>query len=149
MLFERAQYYEIFCNSSRFSCLKGPAVPREEDDKTPTLWPSKPTSTEGRVFRSRSNSIKVIAKRAGRISSVLRRRHTAAKQTRQAALRNNWEFVHRIASAAMIVNTLKKSATQSEKMCTLQGFLITTIFFRLLIYQRRNGQKVTFKNLPG
>ena len=104
-----------------FPVLKGPAVPREEDDKTPTLWPSKPTSTEGRVFRSRSNSIKVIAKRAGRISSVLRRRHTAAKQTRQAALRNNWEFVHRIASAAMIVNTLKKSATQSEKIVHSSG----------------------------
>ena len=104
-----------------FPVLKEPAVPREEDDKTPTLWPSKPTSTKGRVFRSRSNSIKVTAKRVGRMSSVLRRRHTAAKQTRQAALRNNWEFVHRIASAAMIVNTLKKSATQSEKIVHSSG----------------------------
>ena len=104
-----------------FPVLKEPAVPRVEDDKTPTLWPRKPTSTKGRVFRSRSNSIKVTAKRVGRMSSVLRRRHTAAKQTRQAALRNNWEFVHRIASAAMIVNTLKKSATQSEKIVHSSG----------------------------
>ena len=105
-----------------FPVLKAPAaLPTVEGDQTSPLQPRKPSSTKGRVFRRRSHSIKVTAKKVGKISAVLRRRHTAAKQTRQAAINDNWEFVRRIASAAMIVNSLKKSTTKSEKIMHSSG----------------------------
>ena len=60
--------------------------------------------------------MKEKARNIGGLGTVLRKRHNKVRQDRKNALKNNWQFVYRIATAAMIIGKLKKSTEESNKL---------------------------------
>ena len=77
-----------------------------------TFAPSKQTSNK----KGKVNRLKEKSRNIGGLGTVLRKRHNKVRQDRKNALKNNWQFVYRIATAAMIIGKLKKSTEESNKL---------------------------------